>query len=111
MMSGQCELLDNRKLVGQLVGLERMVGRNRDVVDHPRGQHDDIANCVAGVLVNVLADVAGGFGFLDFVSSGRAQQLLDRVPVREEVAPIQTPTTEHERWWAEEKRRLMGGDE
>jgi hypothetical protein len=38
------------RLVQQLVGLERRVSRGsgKDIIDHPPGQHDDIANAVAG---------------------------------------------------------------
>jgi hypothetical protein len=47
----QVELLDDRRLIGQLLGLERRVGRLRDVVDHPPGGHDDVALAAAGALV------------------------------------------------------------
>jgi hypothetical protein len=40
----------NDRLVSQLVGLERRVSRSgRDSIDHGPGQHDDLANAVAGV--------------------------------------------------------------
>ncbi len=57
--SGRCELLDAKKhlrMVNQFANLERRPGRGKDVVDHPTGSHDDVANCVAGVLVST----AGG---------------------------------------------------
>ena len=42
----------NEKLHKQLSSLDRRTGRlGRDQVDHPRGQHDDIANAVAGAVV------------------------------------------------------------
>ncbi|GLS35365.1 hypothetical protein GCM10010869_09530 [Mesorhizobium tianshanense] len=45
------DLLDNPKLVNQLVGLERRVARGgRESVDHPPGGHDDLANAAAGVI-------------------------------------------------------------
>jgi len=45
------ELLDNRRLIGQLGNLERRVrSGGRDLVTHFPGQHDDIANAAAGVL-------------------------------------------------------------
>jgi hypothetical protein len=48
--SGQCELLDNQKLINQIVNLERRTSRGgRDIIDHPPGAHDDLANVVAGV--------------------------------------------------------------
>jgi hypothetical protein len=49
-------LLDNHKLVNQLVGLERRTSRGgRDSIDHPShgGAHDDVANAVAGVLTSI----------------------------------------------------------
>jgi hypothetical protein len=49
------ELLDLPKLVAQLTGLERRVGRGgRDSIDHGPGAHDDLANCVAGAVGMVL---------------------------------------------------------
>jgi hypothetical protein len=48
--SGRIRLLDNAKLISQLVGLERRVARGgRDSIDHGPGGHDDLANAVAGV--------------------------------------------------------------
>ena len=51
--SAQVELLDDHKCVNQFVGLERRTNSAGDRVDHVRGAHDDIANSVAGVLLNV----------------------------------------------------------
>ena len=45
-------LIEHPRLVHQLVSLERKVTRGgRDTIDHMRGAHDDVANCVAGVCV------------------------------------------------------------
>ncbi len=50
--SGQCRLLDNPRLVLQLCGLERRTARGgKDLIDHGPGQHDDLANAVAGAIV------------------------------------------------------------
>lgn len=47
--SGRIDLLDNPRLVAQLVGLERHTARSgREAIDHAVGAHDDIANAVAG---------------------------------------------------------------
>ena len=55
------ELLDLPRLVGQLVGLERRVGRGgRDSIDHPPGGHDDVANVVAGVVELAVGRLRGG---------------------------------------------------
>jgi hypothetical protein len=54
--SGKCRLLDNKRLVTQLISLERNTARGgRDSIDHPRGAHDDLANCVAGALLAATA--------------------------------------------------------
>jgi hypothetical protein len=45
-------LLDHPRLIAQLCALERRTARGgRDSIDHPPGQHDDIANAVAGAVV------------------------------------------------------------
>jgi len=50
--SGQVELLDNDILINQIINLERRTGRGgKDSIDHTPGQHDDVANVCAGVLV------------------------------------------------------------
>jgi hypothetical protein len=54
--SRQCDLLDHPRLFGQLVSLERRTARGgRDSIDHPPGAHDDVANAVAGVVVQTRA--------------------------------------------------------
>jgi hypothetical protein len=53
--AGRVELLDLPALRAQLAGLERRVARGgKDSVDHAPGGRDDIANAVAGAVVNVL---------------------------------------------------------
>jgi len=48
-------LLDNPRLTGQLLSLERRTSRTgRDIIGHPTGSHDDLANAALGALV--LAD-------------------------------------------------------
>jgi hypothetical protein len=54
--SRQCDLLDHPRLFGQLVSLERRTARGgRDSIDHPPHAHDDVANAVAGVIVQTRA--------------------------------------------------------
>ena len=54
--SGRVELLNLPRLASQLCGLERRTARSgRDSIDHAPGGHDDVANVVAGVLLNVTA--------------------------------------------------------
>jgi hypothetical protein len=50
--SGCVRLLDHPQLLRELRGLERRRGwGGKDWVDHRRGQHDDLANAVAGAMV------------------------------------------------------------
>ncbi len=49
--SGEIELLDDETLIHQLSSLQRRTrSGGRDTIDHPPGQHDDLANAVAGVV-------------------------------------------------------------
>ena len=49
--SGNVELLDNEKMINELVSLERRTARGgRDSIDHPPSGHDDRINAVAGAL-------------------------------------------------------------
>lgn len=48
--SGEIALLDRRRMVDQIVNLERRTGRGgKDSIDHPPHGHDDLANSVAGL--------------------------------------------------------------
>jgi hypothetical protein len=58
----RAELPDLPRLSAQLCGLERRTARGgRDSIDRPPGQHDDVANAVAGVMCRV----AGAMGELE----------------------------------------------
>jgi hypothetical protein len=49
--SSRVELLDNARLIAQLLGLERRTSSvGREIVDHPAGGHDDLVNAAAGAL-------------------------------------------------------------
>jgi hypothetical protein len=50
--SGRVDLLDNQRMVGQFVGLERRTSRaGKDSIDHGPSARDDVANSVAGCVV------------------------------------------------------------
>lgn len=60
--SKRTALLDNARLISQLVNLERHVARGgRETIDHAPGAHDDLVNAAAGALVlaNTAADSTG----------------------------------------------------
>ncbi len=50
--SGSVELLDDKRLLSQLLSLERRTSwGGRDSIDHPLNAHDDLANCAVGALL------------------------------------------------------------
>ena len=54
LLSNRVELLDNDRVIKQLANLERRTrSGGRDIIDHSQGQHDDLANALAGVVVEV----------------------------------------------------------
>ncbi|MDP2358565.1 MAG: hypothetical protein Q8M31_21270 [Beijerinckiaceae bacterium] len=60
--SGRVSLLDDKRLIAQLTGLQRRTARGgRDSIDHASGAHDDIANAVAGALALVARPKARVF--------------------------------------------------
>jgi hypothetical protein len=59
---GKTELLDIKRLVSQLAGLERRArAGGKDLVTHIPGGHDDVANAAAGAVVIVGRAVEIGF--------------------------------------------------
>jgi hypothetical protein len=65
--SRRIQLLDNAKLISQLVGLERRTSRGgKDSIDHSPGSHDDIANAVAGLAsITINSNQLNYSGYLD----------------------------------------------
>ncbi len=50
--SRRVTLLDHPRLVSQLCDLERLTSRGgKDMIDHPPGTHDDVANACAGAVL------------------------------------------------------------
>jgi hypothetical protein len=82
------ELPDDTTTTTQFADLERSPGRQRDVVDHPRGGHDDRSNSVAGAVV-LAFQLGGTLGVLDYFSSGMAQQELTRLSAGAQLRPAQ----------------------
>jgi len=62
--SGRAVLLDDEKAINQIAALERRTARGgRDTIDHPPGSHDDVANAIAGAIVNA-SQPAGPIGWV-----------------------------------------------
>jgi hypothetical protein len=57
--SKRLDLLDHGKVFNQFLSLERRLVRGgRDSIDHPPGQHDDVANAVAGLASTLINKAA-----------------------------------------------------
>jgi hypothetical protein len=62
LTSRRARLLDQPRLVAQLLSLERRTGGSgKDSISHPRGGHDDLSNAAAGALVHVTRRGQPGF--------------------------------------------------
>lgn len=78
--SRRARLLDLPKLRTQLTSLERRTARGgRDSIDHPSGEHDDVANAVAGVLT--LIRTTTRYGMLDVLDSDDDAPAVDSFPL------------------------------
>ena len=71
--NGTVELLDMKRLAGQLTGLERRArSGGKDSVTHYPGGHDDLANSAAGVCVRVQKAKRSGVRVWSATWGGRA---------------------------------------
>jgi hypothetical protein len=78
--SRRVQLLDDRRLISQFHGLERRTARGgKDSIDHGPGQHDDVANAVAGALVLASHHVRPMNFHVPVVGPGRASYMADYV--------------------------------
>jgi len=63
VMQGAVELLDNQNQFAEFRQLERRTrSGGKDVIDHPSGLHDDLANAAAGACVMILRGEGKGAG-------------------------------------------------
>jgi terminase large subunit-like protein len=76
LMSGRVRLLDNKRLIAQLSGLERRTARaGKESIDHGPGAHDDVANAAAGAIVAAMGAAGGVLGLLEFEKLEASGQL------------------------------------
>jgi hypothetical protein len=74
--SGKVELLDSTRLTNQLTSLERRTrSGGKDIVDHPNGFKDDLANSVCGALLLVLENSGDDLSTLAYAKSERAAEI------------------------------------
>jgi hypothetical protein len=65
--NGSVELLDNKRLLAQLTGLERRArSGGKDLITHYAGGHDDLANSAAGACTMVARSEANAAGIFFF---------------------------------------------
>ena len=73
------DLIDDKRLVAQLVGLERRTSRaGKDSIDHVPNAHDDIANAVAGVAALLAAELSYWKDNMAWVGSADELKLVER---------------------------------
>lgn len=72
ILSQRCELLDVARLAQQLGALERRTARGgaRDVIDHPIGGRDDLANACCGALLEAASGTGGAYVSLGDAGAG-----------------------------------------
>jgi hypothetical protein len=76
--SRRVQLLDDRRLISQFHGLERRTARGgKDSIDHGPGQHDDLANSVAGAIVLASAYVRPLSFHVPIVGPGRSAWIAE----------------------------------
>jgi hypothetical protein len=75
--SRKVDLLDDARLIAQIVGLERRTARGgKDSIDHAPNAHDDLANSVAGVVAALASSAHGYNSSMDWVSGPETGQGL-----------------------------------
>jgi hypothetical protein len=96
--SERIELPDNARMVSQLSNLERRTARGgKDSIDHPQGQHDDLANVVAGLAsLTTAASDGASIELLQrcngtFDEEAAAQRALQQLLARGEPRPTSGP--------------------
>ena len=78
--SGGVELLDHAKAITQICSLERRTARGgRDSIDHAPGQHDDLANAIAGAVVGTSIAQGGAEGWIEYLRRQVEHADLDSV--------------------------------
>jgi hypothetical protein len=108
--SARCELPDLPRLLNQFTSLERRVGRGRSSIDHPPGQHDDLANAVAGcVALSVMSPAStynlAGFGDDDADDPAIQRGIRARLLMNEHVRKLSRPPPLEDFWELMERAR------
>jgi hypothetical protein len=75
--SRKVDLLEDARLIAQIVGLERRTARGgKDSIDHAPNAHDDLANSVAGVVAALASSAHGYDSSMEWVGGPESGQGL-----------------------------------
>jgi hypothetical protein len=75
--SRMVDLLEDARLIAQIVGLERRTARGgKDSIDHAPNAYDDLANSVAGVVAALTSSANGYDSSMEWVSGPESGQGL-----------------------------------
>jgi hypothetical protein len=106
LMSGSVELLDNPRLVNQLVNLERRTARSgKDSIDHSPGAHDDVANAAAGAIIRALGN-ALALGLVEYIKAIAA----GTIPAPEQQPALQKTIQRDLAQWQRKRRESKSAD-
>ena len=96
--SRRVALLDNARLISQLVGLERRAARSgRDSIDHAPGAKDDVVNAVAGLCVAAINKYPNyDSEYRAFQPGFRDEDLPPLPPAGQQPSPAYFGTSD---WW------------
>ena len=115
--AGRVRLLDHQRAVDQLCGLKRKLGQGgREIIEHPRGSHDDLAVCIAGVLwrltpVQPAVPMTGPISFSEISSLGQSSAPANRDYARNvDIHAIGAPLATYSEPWREGAGASLHGD-
>jgi hypothetical protein len=75
--SRMVDLVEDARLIAQIVGLERRTARGgKDSIDHAPNAHDDLANSAAGVVAALASSAHGYYNSMDWVGGPETGQGL-----------------------------------
>lgn len=82
--SNRVELLDIWRLRSQLLSLERRASRVKEIIDHARGHHDDVANVAALALVKTVGELTA-VDYWRFMDSPQGQARHNQIILEQQL--------------------------
>jgi hypothetical protein len=98
--SGIVEFLDNEVLVDEFKSLQRrLTSTGREIIDHPQGQHDDVANSAAGALLDAITQ--GQFMTPPKIKPSYKTTEQIQAEISRQMEEEATGQKDNRRWWEE----------